>query len=56
MDGGDPLPGHNLHVLVAYPDAVSRLAPLLPHAVLVEEGDGGLAVLLQALLMLRPGL
>ena len=56
MDGGNPFPGHDLHVLIAHPDAVSRLAPPLPHAVLVKEGNGGFAILLQALLMLRPGL
>src|SRR5699024_2635782 len=53
VDGGDPLLGHDGPVLRGGPDAVGGNGPAVPHAVLVQGLDGGLAVAGQAGLMLR---
>src|SRR5699024_933992 len=56
VDCGDPLFGHDGPVLGGSPHAVGRDGPAVPHAVVVQNLDVGLAVGGQALLVLASGL
>ena len=43
VDGGDAPADHALHVVLADPHAVGGQTAVLPHAIVIQHGEGGLA-------------